>query len=174
MRLWGRAASAEKLRYALLTALVCLSTPVWPDECTSSAAYAAEMVTDYLDSWKNVATAFKQFRKCDDGVVAEGFSDAVARLLADHWDQLPALVQIAGSTPGLEGFVLRHLNETTNLSDVQKIAKLARDSCPKSADSLCVKIAAKLRSIEGAGASGAAYPIVGGSRDARWCRRGSG
>lgn len=47
-----------------------------------------EAVTDYLDSWQNIAQCFRQFRACDDGGIAEGISDAVARLLANRWDRL--------------------------------------------------------------------------------------
>ena len=135
------------MRYTSFIALLCLCPPAWPDECTSADAYTAETITAYLDSWKNVAMAFKQFGKCDDGSVAEGFSEAVARLLADHWQQLPTFVQIAQSNPGLEAFVLRHLDETINLPDAKKIAKLARDSCPNDARPLCRKIVAKLGSV---------------------------
>ncbi len=55
------------------------------EECDERDGYTAETLTDYLDSWKNVARFYKDFKKCDNGGVAEGVSDAVARLLAQSW-----------------------------------------------------------------------------------------
>ena len=143
------------MRCACTVVLLWFCSAALADDCTQADAQIAGTVTDYLDSWKNVATAFKEFAKCDDGEVAEGFSDKISRLLADHWPRLPELVQLDAKTPGLEAFVLKHLDETINLVDAQKISKLARHSCPSVARSLCTKINARLGDVENAHSSDA-------------------
>jgi hypothetical protein len=97
-----------------------------------------------MDSWQSIASVFRHFSKCDDGCIAEGFSDRISRLLADHWEQVPDLVALSRTTPGLESFVVRHLDETISLSDAQKIESLAWNSCPKEAEELCKRIKRKL------------------------------
>jgi hypothetical protein len=136
------------MRCAFVVLLLSCCSAALADDCTRTDAQIAGTVTDYLDSWKNVAIAFKEFAKCDDGEVAEGFSDKISRLLADHWQRLPELVQLAAKSPGLEAFVVKHLDETINLVDAQKISKLARHSCPSVARSLCTKIKARLGDVE--------------------------
>lgn len=88
-------------------ALFLVTRPLVAAECSSLDVYAAEEVADYPDSWKNVHLAFQEFAKCDDGGVAEGYSEAVARLLADRWNTLPELVRLIHSDPPFEAFILR-------------------------------------------------------------------
>jgi len=135
------------MRRATFIALMFLCRGACAEECAD--ARAAEMSTDSLRTWTSVAAAFKQFSGCDDGVVAEGFSEGIARLMADHWAQLPQLAHLTPSNPGLESFVLKHLDETINLADAKKIATLAHDSCPKDTQSLCTKILGKLGFVQG-------------------------
>ncbi len=53
------------------------------EKCSMRDSYAAETVTDYMDSWKNMHLAYKQFKQCSEsGGPAEGFSDADAKLMA--------------------------------------------------------------------------------------------
>lgn len=115
--------------------------------CDERQAYAAETVTDYLDSWQNVTYFYKEFRRCDDGGVAEGVSDAVAKLLAQQWQLLPELLKDLDTNPGLNGFVLRHLDETDDSNDLDRIDRLAETRCPASASEFCKKIRARIESL---------------------------
>jgi hypothetical protein len=139
---------ARAMRGAGFVVLFLFCSMALADECTQIDARVAETVTDYLDSWENVAIAFKQFGKCDDGSVAEGFSDKISRLLSEHWTLLPQLVRLTEKTRGLEAFILNHLDETVSLNDARKIATLAYGSCPSTARALCTKIRAKLGDVE--------------------------
>jgi hypothetical protein len=62
--------------------------------CTREEAMQAADDTDHLDNWNAVYRSFKRFSQCDDGGIAEGYSDDVGKLLADHWDQFPRLVKL--------------------------------------------------------------------------------
>lgn len=121
-----------------------LGVSAWADECTQPDAVRADAALDHMDSWRSIESVFRRFSKCDDGSIAEGFSDRISRLLADHWEQVPDLVALSRATPGLESFVVRHLDETISLSDARKIEKLALNSCPRGAGALCNRIKEKL------------------------------
>ena len=111
--------------------------------CSHNEAYAAETVTSYLDSWRNMKLGYVQFKQCDDGAIGDGFSEAVARLLADQWTQLAQFMKYASEDAGFERFVLSHIDSTVHPRDLEKIGRLARTQCPDGAVELCGKIAAR-------------------------------
>jgi len=63
--------------------------------CSRDEAVRAEMATDKLKTWDSVYLLYKQFSHCDDGSIGEGISDAVAKLLANHWDRFSEFVKLA-------------------------------------------------------------------------------
>ena len=100
----------------------------------------AELVVDYLDSWKNAHLAYREFSGCDDGGVAEGLSDAVVRLLAHDWRRLPELLPMIQADPKFEAFVLKHIDATTDDDDLKAIERQSMSSCPANEKALCVKL----------------------------------
>jgi hypothetical protein len=121
---------------ALSSAYICEAS-----ECGQLEAYAAETVVDYLNNWKNMYLAFRQFKHCDDGAIAEGFSEAVVRLLADQWSHLKELQAFGAKEPAFIDFVIGHMDGTVNAEDLEKIDALARTSCPGGLERLCKRIA---------------------------------
>lgn len=109
-------------------------------KCNASQAEAADAAVDTLNSWKAVAAFRAKFAQCDDGSIAEGSSEAVGRLLVDHWDTLPELSRLIEKTPALRPFVLRHINSTLDTGDLEKIKQNAAN-CPSGVQSLCKCIA---------------------------------
>jgi hypothetical protein len=122
-------------------------SPANATECTKDDSAASEAVISYLDSWENMHSAFKQFQQCDDGAVAEGFSEAVARLMADHWAMLPRLLSLVDADPAFEAFVIRHLDLSNSNTDLLKIDHFAHTACPARARTLCGKIHVHLQSL---------------------------
>jgi hypothetical protein len=105
--------------------------------CTSDEAKRAESETDNLRSWKNLYRWYQQYRQCDDGGIAEGYSEAVARTLVDHWDTLADLEQISKRDVRFRGFVLRHVDETLTDKDLKTISTHAGQRCPDGLTDLC-------------------------------------
>jgi hypothetical protein len=106
--------------------------------CTQQEAEQAERETDALKTWNSVYRFYKKFSQCDDGGIAEGVSDAVAKLLANRWDSLSELVKLVSSENGVESFVLRHVDETIDWEqDVPKIRQNAKSRCPPNSTRLC-------------------------------------
>ena len=130
-----------KLTYFVLLLTTMLVTDVYGKTCTPKDAEAADAAIDTLDSWTKVAQSVKRFSHCDDGSIAEGYSEAVARLLVDKWDTMPELATLIKHNSALKPFVLRHIDSTLDTNDLNQIKKLAVSSCPtKEFASLCKDI----------------------------------
>jgi hypothetical protein len=130
------------MRMPLLLLVVCLTTPLatFAKECTREEAMAAEDIAPRLPGWKQIYGAFERFSHCDDGAIAEGFTESVVRLLATHWETLPQVASLESKNPAFRTFVLRHINDTADTSDLKRIADLARTQCPKGHSVLCSAI----------------------------------
>ena len=131
---------------ALATLLVSLfigtaaAQPGGNQSCVGNQGFLAEGIVDHLDSWKKVHHAFKDFSKCDDGGVAEGLSEAVVHLLAHDWQHVSELQRLIHVDQNFEGFVLKHIDATTDDSDLRTIERLSASKCPMHGEALCAKV----------------------------------
>jgi len=117
--------------------------------CSPKDAEAADAMVDDLNNWKKVAETFKKYGHCDDGSIAEGNSEAIARLLVDQWKTLPELAELIKHNPSLKRFVLKHVDSTLDNDDLQKIKELASSSCFRETLSLCDSLKkAAMRAVE--------------------------
>jgi hypothetical protein len=94
-----------------------------------------------LRSWDALFKSYKSYRQCDDGAVAEGYSESVARILADHWNTLPRLANLAEKDAAFQEFVLKHVDVTVNKDDVERIKKNADTKCPTGLRRICHDLA---------------------------------
>lgn len=113
---------------------------VCTDQLESKAEKQALGRTDRLRDWAAVHQSFKKFAVCDDGIIAEGYSDAVAQLLAKHWNTLPDLIRLGSSDHAFKDFVLRHIDATDSYDDLKRADRNARLRCPSEAKGLCSAI----------------------------------
>ena len=124
-------------------ALVLMASPASAADtkaCSTPEAEAAERGVDALHSWSDLHAAFKKFGHCDDGAIAEGYSDFVMRMLASRWDELGALQTAATADPAFRAFVLSHIDETWVGVEFEKVMQSARTHCPARARGLCLDI----------------------------------
>lgn len=108
-------------------------------KCTRAAAAAAE-TQPRPETWAALYRSYGRYAQCDDGSVAEAWSDFVATLLAEHWGSLPELDALAKAHSSFGKFVLRHIDVTMSLDQADAIRRSARDNCPADARSLCERI----------------------------------
>jgi hypothetical protein len=123
---------------ALVTALPLLSVGA---ECTKSQERAALHEAAGLNSWAAVHRSFRRYGHCDDGAIAEGYSESVTVLLAEHWGQLKRLNDHAAGDPKFRAFVIRHINETVPSERLKRITHNAQSKCPRGLRSLCQEVA---------------------------------
>lgn len=96
-----------------------------------------------LRSWSALYHSYKLYRQCDDGAIAEGYSESVARILVDHWETLPELSTFSRRDARFRRFVLRHLDATLNMDDVEMVRRKAQTRCPKALRPVCVDLIRK-------------------------------
>jgi hypothetical protein len=113
--------------------------------CLERQATRADAAADGLTSWRQAYSFFRRYRDCDDGAIAEGFSDGVAELLANHWTQIRDLDRLSRAHPSFRAFVLKHINGTIGSDQVETILANATRRCPRSARELCHRVAAAAR-----------------------------
>lgn len=105
--------------------------------CTDTEAQKAESEAVGLRSWDDLYKSFKLYRQCDDGVIGEGYSESVARILVDHWNTLSRLEALGVKDTAFRRFVLKHVDGTIASDDIVKIKKNATTLCPKTLQKLC-------------------------------------
>lgn len=114
--------------------------------CTRDEALAADVVTDYLTTWENVYSFYKQFRHCYDGAIAEGVQDKVQLLWASRWSELPKMLAFTRRDPEFKNFIWNIMDSEAFPQDTfNTVLAHATRRCPKDATEFCqaVKSAAK-------------------------------
>jgi hypothetical protein len=109
--------------------------------CTIAEGRTALDEAVMLRSWDALYRSYTKFRYCDDGAIAEGYSESVARILADHWSTLPRFAKLSGKNAAFRAFVIRHLDATLDTDDLEKIKKNATNRCPSNLRNTCKDLA---------------------------------
>jgi hypothetical protein len=128
------------------TTLVCLALVLLPiaadAQCpeADTCCHAGQSATDAPD-WESLHAVVAKARNCDDGWIAEAYSEKVSILLAEHWNLLEQLHVISKSEPWFLEFVLKHVDESVPADRWAKIRELATTRCPTGHAQLCDKIA---------------------------------
>jgi len=63
-----------------------------------------------VGDWAKLHALYVKYGRCDDGVIAEGFSDIVDKLVCRHWDHLDELFTL--NDDAFFDFVVSHLDES--------------------------------------------------------------
>ena len=127
--------------------------------CAASRVMAEDLCIDKADSalgklktWSDLRLWYENYPGWDDGYLAEGLSDFVVVTLAKRWNTLPSLQTEIRKNSGFRHFVLKHIDATTDESDVRTTLNNARRKCPGSSVPLCrgieMKAGAALKEIE--------------------------
>ena len=116
--------------------------------CTNVEAQKAEAEVDSLRSWDDLYKSFKLYKQCDDGAIGEGYSESVARILADHWSTISRLETLGAKDPAFRRFILKHVDGTIASDDIVKIKKNASVSCPKNLQKFCTDLRMQIERSE--------------------------
>jgi hypothetical protein len=109
-------------------------------ECTSAEARAAQVGVDSLTSWPSIHEAFEKYGHCDDGGIAEGWTEAVVHTLASDWDSLIQASQYTERDPAFRRLFLRHIDASADTDELRAIGDLAQSRCPAKLHVLCKDI----------------------------------
>jgi hypothetical protein len=111
-----------------------------PRSCSSVESEKADREASRLRTWDALYQSYHRFAHCDDGSIAEGYSESVARILADRWDTLPRISVLSANDQQFQKFVLRHIDATLDTNDVKKIRRNAIHRCPSGEDDFCRQV----------------------------------
>ena len=130
-------------------ALMSSSPNVLADKriCTMEDAQSAEDVAATANSWARLHHYFERYSHCDDGAIAEGFSESVSQLLADQWRDIRQLDELVRSQSSFREFVLRHIDESPPAERLVRIGENARARCPQDLEGLCRMIERGVRHV---------------------------
>ena len=110
-------------------------------KCTKAEAMEAEKDADSLTDWDQVYRSYKRFSQCDDGAIAEGYSESITKLLTEDWRSSNRLLVLTNRSRTFRLFVLKHIDETVPGDRLASIANNARSACPAGGRNLCLLIA---------------------------------
>jgi hypothetical protein len=120
--------------------LFLVAAPANACKCSDADAQAAERIAGNISSWPLFFAAYERYGHCDDGAIAEGFSESVVHLLASEWSSLPEAQTLMTQKPTFRLFVVGHLDASADPGELKQVAALTSTQCPASAALLCKEI----------------------------------
>lgn len=108
--------------------------------CSNVESAKAEDGLAAIATWDQLHAAYRRFGQCDDGAIAEGYSDIVAYLLTNKWSTIDRFSALSRKDADFERFVLRHIDETLSPDDAAAIHHNACKRCPIGVGETCGKI----------------------------------
>ncbi len=126
--------------------IMCSNSPAKNRSCAINEAIEAETSISTLKDWAAIYDSFKKFRHCDDGSIAEGYSNAIVHTLADQWDEMETLVRFALTDVDFYKFILKHIDASTDKSELEMVLTNSGKHCIKLNGTICDAINKRAKS----------------------------
>src|SRR5271165_4505412 len=112
----GRSAMTRLMFVSLMLILSSQASHAQQRSCSLVESEQADREASRLRTWDALYRSYHRFvPRCDDGSIAEGYSESVRRILLDHWVALPRVSALSTNDPGFRKFVLRHIDATIDI-----------------------------------------------------------
>jgi hypothetical protein len=127
----------------VLIAATLATTTSWAggtqaEGCTTAEQQRLSGELPHLTRWASIYASFKAYTpRCDDGGMAEGYTDAIVKVLANDWEGIVELEGFVHPDPAFLAFVIRHVDGSANLADLRKVLFNASQLCPHDLRRLC-------------------------------------
>ena len=125
-------------KLAALAACAAVATAYAQKSCSPGDMQKAQKAVDMVVTWQQLNKAWKDWRQCDTGDVADTYTDALLRLMVD-WKNVDALAD-SMKDADYKAFVEAHLHAAAK-DDLASVRSRATQSCPKGQDAVCKQIA---------------------------------
>ena len=129
-----------KTAIALLLFLASIASFAQDKACRPADAASAEKSIDRVVNFQQLYKAFQDHRHCDQGQVAEVFTEALLRCIVE-WKGVEGLAGPMEKDPDYRAFVFRHLQSPAAQGDLQSIYSRAKMNCPKALEGWCAELA---------------------------------
>lgn len=104
--------------------------------CSTDKAKNAEETINGIKNWDDLDEHFAKFHSCDDGAIAEGYSDVISVLLTKKWKELNSL-QIDDK---FKEFIVSHIDNTWQESKIISASNNVNDYCKDNIREICEAI----------------------------------
>ena len=117
--------------------------------CAGKGVFRAQDSLRQYCSWQVINKFYRLYKSCDNVYIADAFSSAIVKALAEHWDSLPELQKVVSADSAFLDFVLRHIDATADAGYLKNILANSEHS-PKGSESMCGRIRKKTSAALGA------------------------
>jgi hypothetical protein len=100
---------------------------------------AEASLADAAYRWPSLLKHERTFATCDDGALAEGYSDAVVTNFAKRWDQFGLFVTLSTRHPAFRRWSIRHIDASASDEQLKQIM-LNAATCIGDVKSVCEAI----------------------------------
>lgn len=107
--------------------------------CSKADAAKAEKAVDMVSDFKQLAKAWGDWKQCDEGTVADVFTDSLFRLLVD-WKGVDALASTMQANTDYADWVTRRIKYAPK-DDRNAVYSRAKTGCPAKLDGFCTTLA---------------------------------
>lgn len=108
--------------------------------CSRAQAEKADRESSKLETWQALHQSFLRYSGCDDGSIAEGYSQSVSKLLVNDWSSFTHAVSLFDKDKSFFNFVVKHVNATLTENDLKAIRTNCTRSCPTGSSRYCARI----------------------------------
>lgn len=109
----------------IVTAVLVFASSLASDpqgQCSNKHYRRAEAtLASAAKDWRDLARHREAFGKCDDGALAEGYSDAVVTLLAKRWSRFELFARLAVGQPAFRHWAIRHIDASASTDDLAQV-----------------------------------------------------
>lgn len=123
-------------------AMCCISSAQAETDCTNAEQQrAVDSLVLASGSWPALRAHQQAWGHCDDGELAEGYSDAVVHLLAQSKAPWPELQQQVRRSPSFAAWVLKHVDASASSDELRQIMQnTAACTRREAANALCAHV----------------------------------
>jgi hypothetical protein len=137
----------------------CAAVHAADKPCSPADAAVAEKAIDRVVTWGNLHKAYQDYKHCDKGAVAEGYTEALLRLTVE-WKNVNAFADAVNKDAGFKDFVRTHLQSPAAKDDADSVYSRTRNQCPKGLDGFCTELGGMVKAAAPAAAAGDAMQPV--------------
>jgi hypothetical protein len=112
--------------------------------CSKADAANAEKAIDKVLNWPQLQKAWQDYRHCDTDKVADGFTDALMRMLVD-WKGVDSLAAAMQKDAQYKEFIYAHVKSPAAKDDYAMVYSRVKTGCPKNHDEFCAELADTVR-----------------------------
>jgi hypothetical protein len=129
-----------RLWIAAAACVAAFSSHAADKPCSKADAANAEKAIDKVLNWPQLHKAWQDYRHCDTDKVAEGFTDALMRMMVD-WKGVDQLAGAMQKDPQYKEFIYSHVKSPAAKDDHTMVYSRVRTGCPKGQDEFCAELA---------------------------------